>query len=399
MLSIVKPESLGFDADRLNRITPHMQKYIEQERVAGIVSLVARRGQVCHFEAFGQRDIERDLPMEKDTIFRIYSMTKPITSVAAMMLLEEGLFQLDDPVANYIPAFRKTRVCVAPDFHGLKLTDQDPEMTIRHLMTHTAGLSYGFFEDTPIDKRYQNAKILESSNLEEMVEKIARIPLVFQPGTKWRYSVATDVLGRVVEIISGMSLDDFFQNRIFKPLGMNETGFWVAEENLDRFAAMYEIRLNGPNKLADDPQTGHWSKPKTFFSGGGGLTSTTADYLRFCQMLQNGGELDGVRLLGPKTVELMRLNQLPESMLPIGVGAPTMLGYGWGLSGRYLMDVAKSGMPGNVGSYGWAGAANTYFWIDPVDEIIGMVMTQLLPSGYYPLAREFRTLTYGALIE
>lgn len=399
MFSIVEPESLGFDANRLSRIDAHMQKYVEADRVAGIVSLVARKGQICHFEAFGQRDIERNLPMEQDTIFRIYSMTKPITSVAAMMLLEEGLFQLDDPVANYIPAFRKTRVCIEPDFHNLKLTDQDPEMTIRHLMTHTAGLSYGFFEDTPIEKRYQNAHIHDSEDLEEMVDKIAKIPLVFQPGTKWRYSVATDVLGRVVEVLAGMSLNAFFQERIFKPLGMDETGFWVAEENMERFAAMYEVRLNGKNKLVDDPQSSQWTKPKTLFSGGGGLTSTTSDFLRFCQMLQNGGELDGNRLLGPKTVELMRLNQLSESLLPIGVGPPTMYGFGWGLSGRYLMDVAQSGMPGNVGSYGWAGMANTYFWIDPVDEVTGIVMTQLLPSGHYPLSREFRILTYQALVE
>lgn len=398
-MQLIDPDRVGFSPERLARVNAHMQRYVDQGKVAGIVTLIARKGDLCHFEAFGQRDIERNLAMETDTIFRIYSMTKPVTSVAAMMLFEEGLFQLDDPVANFIPAFRETKVCVEPDFHGLKLVEQAPQMTIRHLMTHTAGLSYGFFEDSPIEKRYQNAKMEKSENLEEMVHKIATIPLFFQPGSSWRYSFATDVLGYLIEVLSGMPLNRFFQEKIFQPLGMNETGFQVAEKNIDRFAAMYEVRLNGKNRLADDPQDSPWTRPITLFSGGGGLVSTAGDYLRFCQMLQNRGELNGTRILGPKTHELMVMNQIPDWMLPIGVGPSPMHGFGWGLSGRYLMDVAKSGMPGNPGSYGWAGMANTYFWIDPVDEITGIIMTQLLPSGHYPLSREFRILTYQALIE
>ncbi|MBV7336272.1 beta-lactamase family protein [Chloroflexi bacterium TSY] len=396
-MNIVTPEEVGFSSARLKRIDAHMQRYIDDQKVAGIVTLLACQGKVFHFERYGLRNVETNQSMKLDTIFRIYSMTKPITSVAAMILYEEGLFQLDDPVFKFLPEFKKTRVYVKTGFGGMETTESERPILIRDLMTHTAGLSYGFFEDSPVEEMYRTINRHDASDLADLVEKVAGLPLLFHPGNDWRYSVATDVLGRVIEVISGQSLKDFFQHKIFDPLGMYETGFWVPDGLVDRFAALYEAKPGGGYKLNDAPKTSKFAQPHTLYSGGGGLVSTATDYLRFAQMSLNGGELDGVRLLAPKTVELMTMNHIPNHILPLQIG-PSILG-GFGLGYRSLLNVAETGAPGSVGSYGWAGMANTHFWIDPTEELIGIFMTQLLPIGHYPITRQFKILAYQALME
>lgn len=399
-MHITSPESLGLSSERLARIAPVMQSYIDEKKLAGILTLIARRGKVAHCETYGMQDIEANKPMQVDTIFRIYSMTKTIVSVAAMMLYEENKFHLDDPVTKYIPAFKKLKVYAGPDFTGLKLVDLERDMIIRDLFIHTAGLSYGFFEDTPVDKLYRQAKVLYSENtLETMIEKLADIPLQYQPGRTWRYSVATDVLGYLIQIIANTSLDTLLEERIFKPLGMQETAFYVPEGKHDRFAVNYTLAKEGGLKVLDHPSTSQFSAPRPFLSGGGGLTSTTADYLRFAQMMLNQGHLDGTRLLSRKTVELMTLNHLRPDQMPISLGGNIFKGYGFGLGVRVLVDVAQSQMISSLGSYGWSGAANTYYWIDPQEEMVGMVMTQFMPSGHYPLSRDFRALATQAIVD
>lgn len=386
------PEEVGLSSARLERIAPVMQSYVEENKLAGLMTMVARRGKVVHFERFGMMVREADKPMEFDTIFRIYSMTKPITSVAIMMLYEEGHFQLNDPVSKFIPEFKDLKVFENETEEGIELSPTKREMTIRDLLTHTSGLIYGW-GDRPVDKMYQEAKVLESGTIKDMVTKLAQIPLMHQPGTKWEYSVSTDVLGYLVEVISGMSFDAFLEERIFEPLGMVDTAFYVPEEKIDRFSANYQPDKNGKIKLMDPPTTSRFADAsRTFFSGGGGLVSTTSDYVRFCQMLLNKGELDGVRLLGRKTVELMAMNHLP-SELPF-----EMKGVGFGLGFAVVTDVAQMGQLGSKGVFSWGGAAATTFWIDPKEELIAILMTQLM-SNPHPFHEQFRVLTYQAIVE
>lgn len=388
-LATTAPEAAGLSTERLGRMHDRLQTYVEEERLAGLITFVARRGEVVHFAASGMRDREAGTPMTPDTIFRIYSMTKPITTVAALMLYEEGRFQLGDPVARYLPALEGVQVYDAEANDGSMRAAARRPVTIRDLMTHTSGLTYGFFSQTPVDSLYREVDILDGEGtLADMVEKLGRLPLLHQPGTRWHYSVSTDVLGRLVEVVSGQPLDAFFEERIFEPLGMVDTGFMVPADKLDRFAVNYTLDEEGHLTVQDAPATSAFAGPVSFLSGGGGLVSTPADYFRFAQMLLNKGALEGTRLLGRKTVELMTTNHLDGEYAP---------GYGFGLGVRVCTDVARTQALGSEGEYGWAGLAHTYFFIDPEEEMIGILWTQFF--GTMPTSNQFKTGVYQAVID
>jgi CubicO group peptidase (beta-lactamase class C family) len=355
--------------------------------------MVARRGKLVHFEAFGKADVEADKPMRKDAIFRIYSMTKPITTVAAMMLYEEGKFQLGDSLSDYLPQFAAVEVYR----DGGNESPHRP-ITVRDLLTHRSGLTYGLFSGTPVDKLYRESNVLDSSGtLKDMVDKLAAIPLLNQPGQKWHYSVSTDVLGYLVEVLSGQPLDEFFQQRIFDPLAMTDTGFYVPMGKKDRFPVNYVWNGEGERRVADHPATSRYLKKPTFHSGGGGLVSTTVDYMRFCQMLLSGGQLDGVRLLSPKTVEIMTMNHLDDAQTPNG-GVTLGNGAGFGLGFRVVTDVPRNERTVSTGTYGWGGMASTMFFIDPHEELIGIIMSQKLPT-YLRIRDEFQAAVYQSITE
>ena len=410
MSRIAKPEDVGLDPVRLAYIPDYFRSYVDRGKIAGFSTLISRHGEIAHFEVAGQRDRERGLPMEKDTIFRIYSMTKPITSLALMMLYEEGHFQLNHPVSRYIPSFRKLQVWAGGTAQKYETKPCEREMTIRDLLTHTSGLTYGFMQEHPVDELYRKAGI-EGANtveltLKETVEALSEIPLLFSPGQHWSYSVATDVCGHLVEILSGRPLDEFLAARIFAPLGMNDTAFFVPKDKLDRFATNYfrnpQTKKSGIMDVGDETST--YAKPPRFLSGGGGLTSTMMDYWRFCQMLLNGGELDGVRLCSPKTIEFMTLNHLPggQTMKRMSRSAFSELaaeGAGFGLGFQVLIDPAEAQAVGSPGNFSWGGAASTYFWIDPEEDLITIFMTQLYPSSTYPFRPQLQQLVYGAITE
>ena len=377
------PEDVGLSSAALERIGPAMQELVDAGRTAGVMTLVARSGTVVHWEARGWRVLGED-PLERDDVFRIYSMTKPVTSVAVMMLVEEGRLSLDTPLADVIPAFRGQQV-----WDEGRLRPPASPILIRHLLTHTAGLGYGDIGRTPVDSLYRAAALGvwgTAGDLEETVDAIASLPLIFDPGTRWSYSLGVDVLGRVVEVVSGQPLDDFFRARILEPLGMEDTDFWVPPARLDRFAAVYGPSSEGL-RMIESQVDGQHTRPAVWLSGGGGLTSTASDYLRFAQMLLNEGELDGVRLLRPETVRLMRSNQLPDELVPIPIGGG---GQGFGLGFAVSMDE-------HAGSYRWLGIAGTYFWIDPSEDLIVFAWNQLRPSGGAPLERIMSEIVYDAL--
>jgi CubicO group peptidase (beta-lactamase class C family) len=393
-LPVATPEEVGLSSERLERIDSAMQDYVDRDKLAGMITVVARRGKVAHFKCFGMMDREAGKLMKTDTIFRIYSMTKPVTSVAIMMLYEEGNFNLNDPVSWFIPEFRDLKVFVKETESGPELADLKHPMTIRHLLTHTSGLSYGWDENSPVDAMYREAGILNPNRpLEEMVQKLAELPLVHQPGSAWNYSVSTDVLGYLVEVISGQPFDVFLEERIFKPLGMIDTAFHVPEEKLDLFAALYGPAEGGGIEAIDAPAAIRVSKPVSFLSGGGGLVSTAADYMRFAQMLLNKGELDGVRLLGRKTVERMTMNHLSEGLHPF-----EMKEAGFGLGLAVITDMTMSASLTSDGVFGWAGAASTGFWVDPEEELIGLILLQFMPN-HHLVRQKFRTLVYQAIVE
>ena len=397
-MNVVTPENAGFSSSRLSRINSAMQRYVDQGKLAGILTLVARSDRVVHFERFGMMDLKARKPMQFDTIFRIYSMTKPFTSVALMMLFEQGLVRLTDPVTRFIPAFEKVKVLAA----GSRLVDPERPITIHDLLRHTAGLSYnGYYEDSGemVDKLYEDADLWPAGGTNrEMVRRIAELPLAFHPGQAWRYSVATDVVGHVVELISGLSLAQFFEEKIFRPLGLEDTAFSVPPDKVDRFAALYGASTEGTLEEIDTPTGGDYFDV-TLYAGGHGLVSTAVDYLSFAQLLLNKGELNGVRLLGPKTVELMTANHLPSTVLPIAMGAERMPGMGFGLGFSVMMDVALTGLMGSVGLHGWGGYAKTHFWVDRQEQIIGLFMTQYIYDGTHPAIIDFRTLVYQALVD
>jgi CubicO group peptidase (beta-lactamase class C family) len=399
------PENAGMSSERLLRIDHALQRYVDQGKLAGIVALLVREEQVSYFERFGQKSRETGIPMQLDTIFRIYSMTKPITSVAAMMLWEEGRFQLDDPVSRYIPALGRMKVYQGDENgSGSTLVNPDRLMTIRDLLTHTSGLTYGLWlkDVSVVDRMYDSADLRNrGQTLEEMVEKLSELPLAFHPGSQWYYSVATDVVSRLIEVISGMAFDEYLQQMIFDPLRMPDTGFYVPEENIERLATTYGPTISNGLRPIDTPADG-FGRPPRFLGGGGGLVSTATDYLRFSQMLLNKGELDGVRLLGRKTVELMTTNHLPPELLPYSISTSMKgftKGYGFGLGLAVMQDVTQATAMASNGEFNWGGAANTYFWVDPEEHLIGILMTQFMPMAHYNIDREFRVLAYQALVD
>jgi CubicO group peptidase (beta-lactamase class C family) len=368
---------------------------VDESKLPGLITLVARHGKIVNFEKYGVKDIDK--PMQLNTIFRIASMTKPITSVAVMMLYEEGSFQLDDPVADYIPEFKNMKVFKSKDENGIHVVDQMKPMTIRHLLTHTSGLVLGG-ENTPVDSLYRTANLSEGT-LKDMIQKLAKIPLLYQPGTKWNYSRSTDVLGYLVEVISGKPFDIFLKERIFKPLKMKDTDFYVPEEKLNRVAAVYGLADNSGIKVIMT-DTSNVSRPVKFLSGNGGLVSTATDYFIFSQMLLNKGEYNGVRLLEKKTVDLMTSNQISNDIMPEdGFFSELLSGMGFGFGFAVLKENTQSSIMGSKGSYWWSGAANTYFYIDPEKELILILMTQFVPNFYYPIFKEFKGLVYQAIVD
>ncbi len=370
-LPSAKADSVGLSGERLSRLSEGMQSLVDQGRLAGVVTMVARHGKVIEFETAGKRNVAANLPMRKDSIFRIYSMTKPITGVAMMMLFEEGKWQLNDPVAKYIPEFASLKVYGTDASGNMVLQDQAHPMTMRELMSHTAGFTYGFFSNTPVDKLQREADLLNVGNtLDELIKRVARLPLNSQPGTEWHYSISVDIQGYIVQKLSGMPFEEFLEKRIFKPLDMVDTGFYVPAGKLDRLAEFYEYDHEGRLQVLKGGLNHDFSAKPALASGGGGLVSTATDYMRFCQMLLNGGKLDGVRLLGPRTVELMRTNVLPPSMT---VFVP---GTGFGLDVAVYTDTAAAGGYYGKGTYWWGGAAGTWFWIDPAEDLIVIGMIQ-----------------------
>jgi CubicO group peptidase (beta-lactamase class C family) len=398
------PEAVGLSTQRLHRIHSLMQAYIDQQKIAGLITAVARHGQVAHWECFGWMNLESNQPMQPDTILRIYSMTKPITSVAALMLYEEGHFQLDDPVARFIPSVAEMKVCREATTAGLQLVEQEWAMTMRDLFLHTSGLPHHALARSPIEQLYHQAELTSAGrSLHKMVQTLVSLPLACQPGSRWWYGLSHDVLGYLVEVMSGMPFDVFLQQRIFTPLGMQDTGFELPSEKLERLATVYGRAECGGLVRIEMPVPDTNSEPRPFLSGGGGLVSTATDYLRFAQMLLNGGELDGTRLLSRKTVELMTCNHLSPSLLPFCLGVRSLdrlgQGHGFGLGVRVMIDVAQAGVLGSAGEYGWAGAASTLVWIDPKEEMICLLLPQLMPSGLYPIDHQFKVLAYQAIVD
>ena len=405
-LPLTSPEQVGLSAARLARITSWMKGWVDSGKLPGVVVCVMRKGELAFAETYGKADLERNKPMRPDTIFRIYSMTKPLTSAAIMMLYEEGHFQLDDPISKFIPRFANPRVYAGGSRGKIDSVPAEREITFRDLLTHTSGLTYGFMESNPVDALYRAKDGVDfgmaETSLKQVVEKLATFPLIAQPGKAWNYSVATDVLGYLVEVISGQPYQVYLKENVIEPLGMVDTDFFVPENKHERFAANYSAGEGGKLELLDDPGKSRYLKPRKVNSGGGGLVSTAADYLRFCRFMLNKGELDGVRLLGRKTVELMTMNHLKGDMADMGMprfSESTYYGTGFGLGFSVTLDPAKAHILGTPGEYAWGGAASTAFWIDPAEDMAVVLLTQLMPSSTYPIRRELRVLTYQAIVD
>lgn len=405
----VPPETVGLSSSRLEHIRTVMNAHVAEGRIPGASALIARRGKIAYQEAFGFADMEARKPMRMDTIHRIYSMTKPITSVAVMMLYEEGKFQLGDPVGKYLPEFAKMQVGVEEKDSQtgkpvLKTVAAKRPITVRDLLRHTAGLTYGVFGDTLVDQEYRKARILGQANLAEFVTQLSAIPLQYEPGTRWHYSVSVDVLGRLVEVLSGKSFDQFLKERIFAPLEMHDTSFAVPAGKRERFSKLYTLSKEGklqPIAICSTRQECISGFPNTvpsflesmgMLSGGGGLTSTSYDYLRFCQMMLNYGQYNGKRLLSRKTVQLMSSDNL--GTIP-GMGP----GAGFGLGFAVSKAPGEAGMMGSPGEYNWGGAAGTRFWIDPQEELVGIFMIQILPHTGLEYGSQFRVLTYQSIVD
>jgi len=393
-LSEAVPEEVGMSSQRLTRLHDGMQELVDGGRLAGITTMIARHGHVADFQTYGYRDLEAGASMERDAIFRIYSMSKPITGVALMTLFEEGQFRLSDPVARYIPELSDLQVVTGWGPNGPTTEDADHPMTIRELMTHTGGFAYGLGFVDPVDSIYVADGVLaRDQTLSDMINKLAAIPLRVQPGTQWYYSISVDVQGYLVEVLSGQPLDAFMEERIFGPLGMRDSGFHVPEAEHDRFAQIYTYDADGELVAlpcaADVLFCESFHEPTTFFSGGGGMVSTTMDYMRFCQMMLNGGELDGVRILSPTTVELMMQNQLPRTLPEYSPGK------GFGLDFSVVLDPVEAGTVSE--EVYWSGAAGTWFWIDPEEDLIFVGMIQAFGGGLPDVGSLSRQLTYQAI--
>ena len=405
LLPFESPANLELSADRLASITPFFKSYLDKKKLVGFSTLIARGGKIAHFECGGATSLEEGQKVGQDTIFRIYSMTKPITSVALMMLFEKGLFRLDNPVEKFLPEFKDIQVWDGGSNLRPRARPASRPVRVHDLLTHTSGLTYGFMHSHPVDRFYRQKKIGENvMTLEEMVKTAVQMPLLFEPGTKWNYSIATDVCGRLVEVLSGKPLDVFLHENIFTPLGMVDTGFFVPEEKLHRLMANYQKHPRSGELDVIDPagSASPYAKKPVYLSGGGGLVSTAGDYFRFCQMLLNGGTLEGAALLSPKTVDFMTMNHLPNDATLDEISVSTFSenrfeGTGFGLGFSVVMDPAALMMPVSLGTYSWGGAASTFFWIDPMEDMIGIFMTQFMPSDYYPLRPQLQQLAYAAI--
>ena len=399
-LTLSKPESVGMSSDRLSLIGKMIQEHVDNKRIPGAVTLVARRGKIVHLETRGWSNIETQKPLAQDSIFRIASMTKPIASVALMMLHEKGYFRLTDPISDFIPEFKNPRVAIprkSPE-RGFDTVPAEREISFQHLLSHTAGLATGA---GPLEDLYRN-RVLKTRRsggaLGPTMRKLASLPLHFQPGSAWEYDPATDVVGYLVEIISGMPLDLYLRQQIFEPLGMEDTYFYVPQPKASRQATVYnpagEDNLKVDTDLASSVGVKLPPRSERYFGGSGGLSCTIADYFRFCQMSLNGGEYNGARLLSPKTIQLMTTNHMGDLSW-----TERFRGYRFGLGYRVLTDVGEAALVGSVGSYGWGGAYNTYFWIDPKEELIGILMTQIQPCIHLMLRRQIHTMATAAILE
>jgi CubicO group peptidase (beta-lactamase class C family) len=413
----MKAKASGLSASRLARLDEVMKRrYVDSGKLPGLLTMVYRRGNLAHIGMSGHMDLERRSPMREDAIFRIYSMSKPITSVALMMLAEEGLIGLDDDVASHIPSWRNLGVyatgvpSLLPGGPPMFLTTPVARpMKVVDLVTHTSGLTYGFMNRTNVDRAYRETRVAEfngAGDLDAMIERLATLPLEFSPGTGWNYSVSIDVMGYLVQKLSGTSFGEFLRTRLFEPLGMTDTAFWCPPEKIDRFASCYQPKEGGGLKLQDDAGKSTYASPPSLESGGGGLVSTAHDYLRFCRMLLQGGTLDGVQILSPKTVQLFSLNHLPGNkelgdMAPPGLfSAAGYSGIGFSIGCGVNIDVARTRLPGTLGEYFWGGAASTAFWIDPKEELAVVFMTQVIGTdARLTLRRDLRTLVYSAMTE
>ncbi len=408
-------QTQGMSRERLQRVDRFIHDdYVATGKLPGALTQVWRHGERVLNAVQGWADRERQVPLAEDSIFRIYSMTKPITSVAFMMLVEECKVALDDPVSKFIPAWKNLGVFTGGFMAGFQTRPTTRPMRMVDLLRHTSGLTYGFHQNTNVDAAYRQLKLGGADlngTLDEMVEKLAGLPLEFSPGEAWNYSVSTDVLGYLVGKISGMPFETFLKERILDPLGMVDTAFYVPEDKASRFCACYAVGALGSTTvsdqpiLQDDPRTSVYLKPPSFVSGGGGLVSTAADYLRFARMLLQGGELDGVRLLSPKTLALMTANHLPGGV-DISTLSPRSMfseaaydGVGFGLGFATTISQPATLIPGSTGDFFWGGAAGTFFWVDPKEDLIGLFLTQVLPSSAYPVRRQLRTLVYSAVTD
>jgi CubicO group peptidase (beta-lactamase class C family) len=405
-LTVSRPETVGFSTERLENLHALMQKAVDDKQIAGIVTILARHGKVVDYRTYGERDVASHAPMTKDAVFRDYSMTKPVTGVAMMMLYEQGKWLPSDPIAKFIPEFAHLKVFKGVDADGkMMLVDPDHAPTMAELMTHTAGFSYGIFGNTPVDTMYREEKVLQSASLKEMMDKLAGIPLLYQPGSKWVYSVSMDIQGYIVEKLSGKTLPEFMREEIYTPLGMRDAAFYVPAEKRGRFVTQYATGSNG--EMIPSPTTGVFANSYATEpgapSGGGGMVSTAEDYYRFAQMLANEGELNGKRILAPASVKLMGSNHLSQALLTggFGVGVQNMRpGFGYGYDCAVVFDPPTANLPEGKGTFFWDGAAGTWFWIDPTNDVVFVGMIQrMLGPGSPNLEYESRAVIYGALTE
>jgi len=401
-MEMAAADSVGLSDERLRRVDGWMWRWVDGGRLPGVSVTVLRRGRIAYQGCYGHADLARGVPMARDTLVRIYSMTKPLASVALMMLYEEGLFQLDDPISDVLPAFGHMRVW---DGEGRDPVPAERGVTYRDLLTHTSGLTYGFMQATAVDAMYRDAGVdfqTADRTLAEVVDLAATMPLLAQPGAAWNYSIATDVVGHLVAVLSGRSFGAFLHDRVLAPLGMADTAFHCPPDKQGRFAANYARGEDGALVQVDDPATGLFSRPRAIESGGGGLVSTAGDYLRFCRMMLGGGALQGERLLGRKTVALMTSNHLRGDMAAMGqarFSESSYEGIGFGLGFSVMLDPARAQIVGTAGEYAWGGAASTAFWIDPAEDLAVVLLTQLTPSSTYPIRKELRVLTYAAIVD
>lgn len=394
-LKTAKPESVGLSDERLQRITNHMNAHVEAGHFTGATGFIARKGKLVYFETYGHQDREEEIPMAEDTIFRIYSMSKAITGVAVMMLYEEGHFFLNHSVSKYLPEFAEMSVVSSEDGEE-KLAPAENEITIRDLLMHTSGITYGGGGNSAKYYRESGART-PGMNLAEFSEAVAKAPLEFESGTEWWYGFSIDILGRLVEVVSGQPFEEYLAEHVFTPLGMNDTAFYVPEENHDRLVKLYTPNDDGGVSVNEGRAQDSYKTPPSWPSGGGGLVSTTMDYARFCQMLLNNGELDGCRILGRKSVELMRADHLGD--IPKNGPLIARDGVGFGLTFAVTTDIGALGEIESNGSYSWGGAAGTRFWIDPEEELVGVFMINILPYRGLPYGDEFKRLVYQAIVD